>query len=181
MVQGKQNVKAACPKDKLDVFSNPDNAHLYFGCNVNFKISRPYKFTICTYLNLENKFWFHLEEQFPRVLNLTGTITIKKYFSLEKKCWLKITWLEHNVWLGNGKKTALQASNGIFFGKSLWLDGWLMLHNAARLLIIFYNATLVYLHWKFLILMLFITFYSSLTFQVSSKLTWNLRWFATVI
>ena len=37
VVQGKQNVKAKCPKDKLDVFSNPANAHLYFGCNVTLK------------------------------------------------------------------------------------------------------------------------------------------------
>lgn len=37
MVQGKQNVKAKCQKDKLDVFSNPANAHLYFGYNVTLK------------------------------------------------------------------------------------------------------------------------------------------------
>ena len=37
MVEGKQNVKAAYPKDKLDVFSNPANAHLDFACNVTLK------------------------------------------------------------------------------------------------------------------------------------------------
>lgn len=124
MASGKQNVKAASLKDKLDVFSNPANAHLYFTCKLhmyvilkNIQTLIQIIFTICRHLNLEYKFWFYLEEQFPRVLNFTGAITIKEIFFTGNEVLVKkLLDLENNIWLGNDQKTALLASNGTFLG-----------------------------------------------------------------